>query len=87
MQFGFIARVDSISFRDSDHISVPENELVFITAIQCTYRAGTGETRPALRSYQGMEDVMLLFFYMPLIIASAMLQPHVAQKPVKKQED
>jgi len=30
---------------------------------------------------------MLLFFYMPLIIASAMLQPHVAPKPVKKQED
>lgn len=30
---------------------------------------------------------MLLFFYMPLIIASAMLQPHVAHKPVKKQED
>jgi len=30
---------------------------------------------------------MLLFFYMPLIIASAMLQPPVARKPVSKQED
>jgi len=34
-----------------------------------------------------MENVMLLFFYMPLIIASAMLQPHVAHKPVDRQED
>jgi len=30
---------------------------------------------------------MLLFFYMPLIIASAMLQPNTAVKPVKRQED
>jgi hypothetical protein len=29
---------------------------------------------------------MLLFFYMPLIIASAMLQP-VERKPVNHQED
>ena len=36
---------------------------------------------------QGMEEAMLLFFYMPLIIASAMLQPTVERKPVDKQED
>jgi hypothetical protein len=34
-----------------------------------------------------MEETMLLFFYMPLIIASAMLQPNVERKPVDKQED
>ena len=36
---------------------------------------------------QGMEEAMLLFFYMPLIIASAMLQPTVVRQPVDKQED
>ncbi len=30
---------------------------------------------------------MLLFFYMPLIIASAMLRPTVERKPVDKQEE
>ncbi len=30
---------------------------------------------------------MLLFFYMPLIIASAMLKPPVERKPVKTEED
>ena len=30
---------------------------------------------------------MLLFFYMPLIIASAMFQPTIERKPVDNQED
>ena len=30
---------------------------------------------------------MLLFFYMPLIIASAMFQPTFERKPVDNQED
>ena len=30
---------------------------------------------------------MLLFFYMPLIIASAMLRPTVERKPVNTEED
>jgi hypothetical protein len=34
-----------------------------------------------------MEDAMLLFFYMPLIIASAMFQAPVERKPVDNQED
>ena len=34
-----------------------------------------------------MEDAMLLFFYMPLIIVSAMFQPTVERKPVNHQED
>jgi hypothetical protein len=34
-----------------------------------------------------MEETMLLFFYMPLIIASAMLQPTIERKPVNHQED
>jgi hypothetical protein len=34
-----------------------------------------------------MEETMLLFFYMPLIIASAMFQPTVERKPVDNQED
>jgi hypothetical protein len=34
-----------------------------------------------------MEDTMLLFFYMPLIIASAMLQPNTKVKRVERQED
>jgi hypothetical protein len=34
-----------------------------------------------------MEEAMLLFFYMPLIIASAMLAPPVERKPVDEQED
>jgi hypothetical protein len=34
-----------------------------------------------------MEEAMLLFFYMPLIIVSAMLQPTVERKPVYHQED
>jgi hypothetical protein len=34
-----------------------------------------------------MEETMLLFFYMPLIIASAMFTPPLARKPVDEQED
>ena len=29
---------------------------------------------------------MLLFFYMPLIIASAMFQPTIERKPVKQED-
>lgn len=36
---------------------------------------------------QGLEVVMLLLFWMPLIVASAMLEPRPAKKPVKRQED
>jgi hypothetical protein len=87
LQFGFVARANGAWFRDSDHICVVEAELLSIAAVQCTYRKRNRRNPAALRSYQGMEDTMLLFFYMPLIIASAMLQPNTKVKPVKRQED
>jgi hypothetical protein len=33
-----------------------------------------------------MEETMLLFFHMPLIIASAMFRPAVERKPVDKED-
>ena len=57
-------------------------------SIQTYIEHGTGrvELTLSLRG-SGMEDAMLLFFYMPLIIASAMFQPTFERKPVNHQED
>jgi hypothetical protein len=57
-------------------------------SIQPYIDQGTGRLELTLCfEEQGMEETMLLFFYMPLIIASAMFQPTVARKPVDNQED
>ena len=57
-------------------------------SIQTYIEHGTGRVELTLSLQdQGMEETRWVFFYMPLIIASAMFQPTVERKPVNHQED
>ena len=74
------------SFRDRDHISVDEEQLLSILLVASIDEQRNWQTRAGVGD-QGMEDTMLLMFFMPLIVMSAMFEPRVVRKPIDRAED